>query len=128
MLLGKLGCYTTVSSRTKLRRSLTSTRQLSFTLGCSLIIQSLRLPRGVPYHLVVIFITEGDPGGGWWHTSMHGNQQDSSVREDQFLQSCLHSLHRFASQAVTARVFGVACGFNLRVDGSLALIKNYLQG
>jgi hypothetical protein len=73
-------------------------------------------------------MTEGDPGGGWWHTSMYGNQQDSSVSEDQFLQSCLHSLQRFASQAVTARVLGVACGFNLRVDGSLGLIKRYLQG
>ncbi|KAB5589099.1 hypothetical protein CTheo_7461 [Ceratobasidium theobromae] len=81
------------------------------------------LPRSAPYHLAVIFLTEGDPQGGWWHTSMHGNQHDCRVSETQFLESCLRSLNRFATQALTARIFGVACGFNLKVKGSLGLIE-----
>ncbi|KAG8739121.1 hypothetical protein FRC10_006119 [Ceratobasidium sp. 414] len=86
------------------------------------------LPRDAPYHLAVIFMTEGDPLGGWWHTSAHGSQRDSSVSEDQFLGSCLHNLRHLARNAATARVFGLSCGFNLHTKDSWPKIRNYLHG
>ncbi|GAB1523775.1 hypothetical protein RhiTH_006925 [Rhizoctonia solani] len=80
-----------------------------------------------PFHLAIVFLTEGDPQGGWWHTSQHGNQKSSSVAEDQFLETCLYTLRKIARRALTARVFGVSCGFNLQTKGSLNRIKEYLQ-
>ncbi|KDN36754.1 hypothetical protein RSAG8_10618, partial [Rhizoctonia solani AG-8 WAC10335] len=85
------------------------------------------IPRNVPYHLAVIFLTEGDPQGGWWHTSAYGNMKDSQVSEQDFLSTCLHNLRKMACKAETARVFGVACGFNLRVNGSMQAILEYLK-
>ncbi|KAG8720298.1 hypothetical protein FRC09_009791 [Ceratobasidium sp. 395] len=84
------------------------------------------LPRDAPYHLAVVFMTEGDPRGGWWHTSLHRNQPDSRVNEDKFLESCLRNLHGFGRKAVTARLFGIACGLNLGVPVAMQRIKEYL--
>ncbi|KAG8734409.1 hypothetical protein FRC11_014255 [Ceratobasidium sp. 423] len=85
------------------------------------------IPRTSPYHLAVIFLTEGDPQGGWWHTINYGSQKDTQVSEEDFLGTCLSNLKRMARGAMTARVFGVACGFNLRVKGVIGAIVEFLE-
>ncbi|KAG8682301.1 hypothetical protein FRC09_016865 [Ceratobasidium sp. 395] len=85
------------------------------------------LPRDAPYHLAVVFLTEGDPRGGWWHTSLHRNQPDGRLHEDEFLQSCLQNLRGFARKAATARLFGIACGLNLAVPLAMQRAKEYLS-
>ncbi|KAG8795542.1 hypothetical protein FRC12_012981 [Ceratobasidium sp. 428] len=85
------------------------------------------LPRDAPYHLAVVFLTEGDPRGGWWHTSLHRNQPDGRFREQDFLKSCLQNLGDFAGKAATARVFGIACGLNLAIPGAISGAKDYLS-
>ncbi|KAG8722671.1 hypothetical protein FRC08_014416 [Ceratobasidium sp. 394] len=86
------------------------------------------LPRDAPYHLAVVFLTESDPRGGWWHTSAYGSQRDSTVSEKQFLESCLHNLRHIARNAVTARLFGLSCGFNLHAPKTWPRIQRYLHG
>ncbi|KAG8713770.1 hypothetical protein FRC11_011061, partial [Ceratobasidium sp. 423] len=85
------------------------------------------IARGAPYHVAIVFLTEGDPQGGWWHTSQFGNQRNTQVSEDEFLGTCLHSMRRMARGAVTARVFGVSCGFNLQAKGSMEAIVTHLE-
>ncbi|KAF8750290.1 hypothetical protein RHS01_09347 [Rhizoctonia solani] len=80
-----------------------------------------------PFHLAVIFLTEGDPQGGWWHTSAHGHQKDSTVCEEDFLSTCLVNLEDVAERAVTARIFGVSCGYNLKVNGTINSIVRFLE-
>ncbi|KAG8734419.1 hypothetical protein FRC11_014265 [Ceratobasidium sp. 423] len=85
------------------------------------------LPRELGYHLAVIFMTEGDPSGGWWHTVDYGSQKDSQVSEHEFLGTCLGSLRKMAKGAISARVFGISCGFNLKAKGTMAAIVDYLE-
>ncbi|CUA72103.1 adenosinetriphosphatase [Rhizoctonia solani] len=85
------------------------------------------LPRDLPYHVVVIFMTEGDPQGGWWHTINYGSQKDGRVSEEDFLETCLKSLKKLANNAKSARVFGMSCGFNLKVKGVMSAIVRYME-
>ncbi|KAG9090584.1 hypothetical protein FRC06_000974, partial [Ceratobasidium sp. 370] len=56
-----------------------------------------QLVPGTPYHLAVVFLTEGSPGGGWWYASRHGKQTPSQVDEKQFLAHCLSNLRSTAT-------------------------------
>ncbi|CEL53175.1 hypothetical protein RSOLAG1IB_11307 [Rhizoctonia solani AG-1 IB] len=85
------------------------------------------ISRDVPFHLAVIFMTESDPRGGWWHTSTYGNMKSSTVSEIDFLATCLDNLAEVARSAATARVFGISCGYNLRAEDTIKDILSYLH-
>ncbi|QRW09579.1 hypothetical protein RhiLY_08578 [Ceratobasidium sp. AG-Ba] len=80
----------------------------------------------VPYHLAVIFVTESNPGGGWWHTSEHGSQKKSQVDEDAFLDQCRYQVRHLSARALTSRIFGAACGMNLQGPRAIHLIQSSL--
>jgi hypothetical protein len=101
---------------------------LSFNL-----VPSSLLPEA-PYHLVVFIVTESDPKGGWWQTSDLDVGGRSSVYEQSLMTLCLSPLGRLAKDAVSSRVFVVACGVNIsatpkEVDQVPALhgISGYLE-
>ncbi|CAE6494132.1 unnamed protein product [Rhizoctonia solani] len=85
-----------------------------------------QLSRDDPYHLAVIFITESQPGGGWWYTSEKDRRGKVQISEQTLLESCLGDLRPLAESAITARVFGVACGMNLPGEGVIKEIHDYL--
>jgi hypothetical protein len=85
-----------------------------------------RLGQDDPYHLAIVFLTESHPGGGWWYSSQYGNQASSQVGEKEFLSNCLSDLRQLARSAVTARIFGAACGINLPGAGVVGTIAQYL--
>ncbi|QRV78018.1 hypothetical protein RhiJN_06033 [Ceratobasidium sp. AG-Ba] len=73
-----------------------------------------QLGPGISYHLALLFVTESSPGGGWWHTSEHGNQHKSQISESSFLEQCRYYVRHISKDAVTCRIFGTACGMNLQ--------------
>jgi hypothetical protein len=74
----------------------------------------------------MIFVTESHPGGSWWWVSKHGNQESYSVSEDQFLERCRFQIRHLMKEALTTRVFGVACGMNLYGPNTIELIRKTL--
>ncbi|CAE6540613.1 unnamed protein product [Rhizoctonia solani] len=85
-----------------------------------------QLSREDPYHLAVIFVTESNPGGGWWYRSGTDKDAKIQVSEKALLDQCLYELRHLAQSAVTARVYGVACGMNLPGEGVIKAIHDYL--
>lgn len=81
-----------------------------------------RLPTGSRFHLAVIFVTESNPGGGWWARSGHSALQ---VEEKEHLKWIGNQLRQLAAEAATVRYFGVACGSNLRGQG---IVNNICEG
>ncbi|QRV99671.1 hypothetical protein RhiJN_27690 [Ceratobasidium sp. AG-Ba] len=65
---------------------------------------------GDPYHLVYILYTEAKPGGGWWF----GDGQSS---EGDMIMDLLQPYDEIVSKALTARIFMLLCGLNLRGPG-----------
>ncbi|KAF8597010.1 hypothetical protein BDV93DRAFT_513685 [Ceratobasidium sp. AG-I] len=80
-----------------------------------------------PYHLAVVFFTEGTPGGGWWYSADKDPEGPFQATENSFLKYCLKPLKRLATDAVTSRVFGVACGMNLAASPVAASIHKGLD-
>ncbi|KAG9095519.1 hypothetical protein FRC06_009710 [Ceratobasidium sp. 370] len=79
------------------------------------------LPRE-PYHLAVVFLTEGNPGGGWWTKTDLDEGGSAQVDESQFLRYHLKPLTSLAHHAVSARIFVSSCALNLFDDKSLGTI------
>ncbi|KAF8595553.1 hypothetical protein BDV93DRAFT_564255 [Ceratobasidium sp. AG-I] len=123
------------------------TRQVMSALGGLEVNMSVRiyqLPNGVPksdvahmhasllpeapYHLVVLIATESDPRGGWWQMSDLDAAGRSSVSERSILSLCLSPLGRLAKDAVSSRVFVIACGTNIFVKPEEAGQEPTLQG
>jgi hypothetical protein len=65
-----------------------------------------------PYHVVFMFLTESNPGGGWWWNS---SQQTSEYN----WLGMIDSYSKIATSALTARIFGICCGINLRSEESV---------
>jgi hypothetical protein len=80
----------------------------------------------VEYHLAVVFVTESQPGGGWWWASRYGNQPKSQVSERDLLVECRHQVRRLERKALSFRMFGVACGTNLLGRGVVDKLQNQL--
>jgi hypothetical protein len=86
--------------------------------------QSLcRLAADADYHLAVVFVTESQPGGGWWARSgLHASQSD----EGEFLRFLGNQVRHLAREALTVRYFGVVCGWNLPGQGVIDTIQGAL--
>ncbi|KAG8737090.1 hypothetical protein FRC10_008582 [Ceratobasidium sp. 414] len=74
-----------------------------------------------PYHLVFVFMTESNPGGGWWHGDYQGD-------EAEWLVENLKLYDNIARKALSARIFGVTCGLNLAATGVISRIASTLGG
>jgi hypothetical protein len=85
--------------------------------------RSFRLADGAEYHLVVVFVTESHPGGGWWSKSgAHASQSD----EGGFLKFIGNQVRRLAREAISVRYFGTVCGWNLPGRGVVDGIQGTL--
>ncbi|KAF8595565.1 hypothetical protein BDV93DRAFT_574727 [Ceratobasidium sp. AG-I] len=80
-----------------------------------------------PFHVAVVFVTEGNDGGGWWWSSDADELKAQSTSERQLLDQTLSTLEVLIKPAVSARVFVIACGMNLRSPSSVKGIFRYLN-
>jgi hypothetical protein len=79
-----------------------------------------RLAADAEYHLVVVFVTESQPGGGWWSRSgVHASQSN----EGDFLRFIGNQVRHLAREALTIRYFGAVCGWNLPGQGVIDTIQ-----
>ncbi|KAG8715071.1 hypothetical protein FRC08_011023 [Ceratobasidium sp. 394] len=85
-----------------------------------------QLAEGIQYHLAVVFVTESNPGGGWWQKAKYGSLKPSQAEEGSFLARCMYQVRRLARGALTSRLFGVVCGMNLPGEGVVNSIQNCL--
>ncbi|KAG9120966.1 hypothetical protein FRC07_003281 [Ceratobasidium sp. 392] len=65
---------------------------------------------GDSYHLVYILYTEANPGGGWWFG-------DGQSGEADMITDLLRPYDEIVRKALTARIFVLSCGLNLRGHG-----------
>ncbi|KAG9103188.1 hypothetical protein FRC06_011845 [Ceratobasidium sp. 370] len=84
------------------------------------------LPRE-PYHLAVVFLTEGNPDGGWWTKTDLDVGGRAQADEKQFLRYHLKPLTSLARYAASARVFVSACAVNLFADKTLGTIFDTME-
>lgn len=77
--------------------------------------------------MAVVFFTEGNDGGGWWWSTAADPDQAQQTSESQFLAQMLSPLNVLIRPAVSARVFGVSCGINLRESDSVKDIFQYMN-
>ncbi|KAG8716465.1 hypothetical protein FRC08_009472 [Ceratobasidium sp. 394] len=75
------------------------------------ILQEL-LPKA-PFHVVVVFLTESDPRGGWWVSPQRDGKAAQRASEKGFLEFHLDSLTKLARSARSARLFIISCGMNM---------------
>ncbi|EUC54397.1 hypothetical protein RSOL_045870, partial [Rhizoctonia solani AG-3 Rhs1AP] len=73
-----------------------------------------------PYHLVFIFMTESNPGGGWWIDN------EAQTDEAAWLSGLVGLYTDIAKKAVTARIFGLCCGLNLTEKQTIPAILSSL--
>ncbi|KAG9100873.1 hypothetical protein FRC06_003592 [Ceratobasidium sp. 370] len=66
-----------------------------------------------PYHLVVLFLTESDPRGGWWVASETDPEGPRRANEGEFIVHHTRNLEGLAKDALTARLFAISCGLNM---------------
>ncbi|GAB1526315.1 hypothetical protein RhiTH_009482 [Rhizoctonia solani] len=66
-----------------------------------------------PYHLVVVFLTEASPDGGWWISSEDSKGGAGLAPEKVFLWYHIKALTKLANNARSARLFMLSCGTNL---------------
>ena len=77
---------------------------------------------------MVLIVTESDPDGGWWQTSDSDAAGRSTVDERSLLSHCLSPLGRLAKDALSSRVFVIACGTNIFAKPKEAEQERTLQG
>ncbi|KAG9083459.1 hypothetical protein FRC06_004524 [Ceratobasidium sp. 370] len=82
-----------------------------------------QLAPNAEFHLALVFVTESNPGGGWWSRS---GSSSSQAAEGQFLKFLNNQVRRLARQALSVRYFGVACGWNLPGQGVVDDIQRTL--
>jgi hypothetical protein len=81
-----------------------------------------RLLPKAPYHLVIIFLTESDPRGGWWVMSDDERLGAFRVDEKTFIDYHTENLMLLATDALTARIFPICCGLNLLNEDTVGSI------
>ncbi|KAG8732398.1 hypothetical protein FRC10_000947, partial [Ceratobasidium sp. 414] len=76
------------------------------------------------YHLAFLFLTESNPGGGWWFQGTSGQplhngegHAPGQAAEGHWLQAVLQPYNNISARAVSARIFGLCCGINLSSPG-----------
>ncbi|KAG9093505.1 hypothetical protein FS749_014267 [Ceratobasidium sp. UAMH 11750] len=75
-----------------------------------------------PYHLAVVFLTEGNPDGGWWTKTDLEEGGSAQTDEKQFLRYHLKPLTSLARHAASARIFVSSCALNLFAYQTLGTI------
>ncbi|KAG9077797.1 hypothetical protein FRC06_008711, partial [Ceratobasidium sp. 370] len=75
-----------------------------------------------PYHLAFVFLTESNVAGGWWW------DDDAQCSESEWITGILNKYSGIADKALSARVFGLCCGINLSVPGTVQSIADSLTG
>ncbi|KAG9125774.1 hypothetical protein FRC07_006276 [Ceratobasidium sp. 392] len=79
------------------------------------------------FQLIVVFVTESHPGGGWWSRSSGGpDGKGEQADEGQMLQFFSNNVRFLARKALSVRYFGVACGWNLPGSGVIEAIRSHL--
>ncbi|QRW09537.1 ATPase [Ceratobasidium sp. AG-Ba] len=88
---------------------------------CNLLSQ---LIPNAPYHLAVVFLTESNPGGGWFAAS---GKSAFQTEESQLLRKMANDSHILAQGASTVRMFGASCGVNLPGAGVVDSIRSHMK-
>lgn len=74
-----------------------------------------------------MFLTEGNYGGGWWWSTIADKDGEQQTEEEQLLDQMLAPLDVLIKPATTSRIFGVACGMNLRAPDTVQRVHQYLD-
>ncbi|KAG9099552.1 hypothetical protein FRC06_005155 [Ceratobasidium sp. 370] len=79
-----------------------------------------QLAEDAEFHLAVVFVTESQPGGGWW------SKTGAQSAEEEFLRFLANQVRRLARRALSVRYFGAVCGSNLPGKGVIGNIQKAL--
>ncbi|KAG8724031.1 hypothetical protein FRC09_000706 [Ceratobasidium sp. 395] len=83
-----------------------------------------QLIEGAHFHLAVVFVTESNPGGGWFTKSGKASVQ---VGEANFLGWMNNQVRGLSARALSVRYFGICCGWNLQGEGVMSEIEAALR-
>ncbi|KAG8688544.1 hypothetical protein FRC11_005238 [Ceratobasidium sp. 423] len=80
-----------------------------------------------PYHLALVFMTEGDPRGGWWITSQKSKGGAGQTNEKKFLRYHTKELTKLATDAATSRIFILSCSTNMFKPSTLGAVHGTMN-